>query len=54
MKRGRVPRFGAAQWTMTGWQKTMSPGSPVSCDRADEADSQELTWVSEAHSGCRF
>jgi hypothetical protein len=30
MKRGRVPRFGAAQWTMTGWQKTMSPGSPVS------------------------
>jgi len=29
MKRGRVPRFGATQWTMTGWQKTMSPGSPV-------------------------
>jgi hypothetical protein len=22
-------RFGATQWTMTGWQKTMSPGSPV-------------------------
>jgi hypothetical protein len=29
MKRGRVPRFGATQWTMTGWLKTMSPGSPV-------------------------
>ena len=30
MKRGRVPRFGVLQWTMSGWQKTMSPGSPVS------------------------
>jgi hypothetical protein len=29
MKRGRVTRFGATQWTMTGWQNTMSPGSPV-------------------------
>jgi hypothetical protein len=29
MKRGRVPRFGATQWTMTGWQTSMSPGSPA-------------------------
>jgi len=27
MKRGRVPWFGALQWTMRGWQKTMSPGN---------------------------
>ena len=25
MKGGRVPRFGATQWTRTGWQKTMFP-----------------------------
>jgi hypothetical protein len=29
MNRGHAPRLGAAQWTMAGWQKTMSPGSPV-------------------------
>jgi hypothetical protein len=29
MKRGRVPLFGATQWTITGWQKTMSPSSPA-------------------------
>jgi hypothetical protein len=30
MNRGHTPRFGATQCTTTGWQNTMSPGSPVS------------------------
>ena len=44
MKRGHAPRFGATQWTMTGWQKTMSPGSPVSSTTRRGAPSTTVSW----------
>ena len=42
------PRFGATQCTMTGWQKTMSPGSPVSSTTRSGTPS---TTVSRVHEG---